>query len=374
MCMKKILLFQVEIAGHALEYIKHLYSWAKLEKSNEYVFCIPKNKLTNALYNDTSHVNIQFLQVSENRHILSAKDKCLLLRNYIKQVNPTDVILLSFDQYLPYFNFLLPRDIHYSSFLYYLYIYNWKELNFRMKVRTWINNYLLFHNKSVKNILICNGTDEAALFNEKFKTSKFINIVDPIAIETPPAVVKKNIDKLTFLHMGALAKRKGTLDILNAISIIPSDKLSKMKFVFMGKISDNIKEHFYKVLEDVKEKADIVVRDEFCSFEEICQACSVANYLLMPYYDTSQSSGMLAYASAFNLPVVATNKGMIKKLVEKYKLGYLIDNGVESLAQFITNALCSVPCEISRTYIEKNSIANFISTFHRCFNDDDNIR
>lgn len=365
--MKKILIFQLEIAGHALEYINHLYSWAQQEPTFTFVFCITQNKLTKKFFYSSNNNNIQFVPIEEFNRDVSCREKCGILRKQIIIHKPTDVVLLSFDQYFPFFHFMLPRNVHYTSFLYYLYVYNWHELNFKSKIKKIGNYWLLFKNKAVSNILICNGTNESIYFNRMFNTKKFVNIVDPIAFDVQSPMIKKNNGKITFLHMGTMDMRKGTLEILDAILGMPEQVLSKMKFIFMGKISNNIKDLFYSKANLAKKKTDMLIVDEFCSYEQIQQACCDSTYLLMPYHGTSQSSGMLAYASAFNIPVVATDKGMLKKLVKKYKLGYLVDSDVDSIRSFLLDSLHRKPYHISRDYVERNSVANFINTFHKLF-------
>jgi hypothetical protein len=39
--MKKILIFDVEVSGHHLEYLHHIYSLATQSKDT-YIFCLPK--------------------------------------------------------------------------------------------------------------------------------------------------------------------------------------------------------------------------------------------------------------------------------------------------------------------------------------------
>lgn len=48
--------------------------------------------------------------------------------------------------------------------------------------------------------------------------------------------------------------------------------------------------------------------------------------ILIPYKNTAQSSGLLGYAAQFNKPLLAPSNGLIGKLVNEYKLGYLLDN------------------------------------------------
>ena len=293
--------------------------------------------------------------------------KTWLLRKVISKFKATDVVLISYDQYFPAFHFLLPRDVHYISFMYYLYIYNWKHISLKNKIYNVLNYYLLVKNRAVYRILICNGTNEQLTYNKLYKTDKFVRIVDPISIDINRSLEKVPHVKKTFLHMGVLGVRKGTLDILDAVTKLQMEQCERVRLIFAGIIMDEIKEKFYQRINTLKDKIEIVVMDRFCSYDEIVNFCMEADFLLMPYSGTSQSSGMLAYASAFNLPVIATNQGMIRKLVQRNKLGYLINNDSLSIYTMIVNLLEEEPMQISTSYVERNSIKDFNDTFRSYF-------
>lgn len=362
--MKKILIFQINLGGHALEYLHHILEWAKTDIKSRFLFCIPKNEYTKDFFYNIPE-NIE----SSDTYFLSDKDKtvkgkCKILRDKITLHKPTDVLLLSFDQYMPYFH-LLPRNVKYTSFFYHVYLYTWKEDSIKQRIKSVINTWLLVNNKAVSNILICNGTNEDIYFNKLYHSSKFKNIVDPISfISTDRSKIKS--DKTVFLHMGVMTNRKGTLTILESIKLLSSDKLKKIKLIFAGVISEEIKYRFYKLKHDLDNKVEIIVNDKFCSNDEINLYCREADYLLMPYSETSKSSGMFAYSSAYDISTVATNRGKFKKIVRKYKLGHLIDDNVESLYQFFLDIDFEKRKQVTEQYINRNSIENFIISLKKC--------
>ena len=62
----------------------------------------------------------------------------------------------------------------------------------------------------------------------------------------------------------------------------------------------------------------------------------------MPYKRTSQSSGIIGYASQFSVPVLMPKKGLLKRLVRLYGLGYLYGGDcVDGLADAIRKRLNS---------------------------------
>ena len=351
-----------------LEYLEHLKTLAGQMSACRFIFCIPKTDASAGFF-DGSATNVEAYDVSclSNRYPSRFNiSKTLVLREAIHRFKATDVVLISYDQYFPAFHFLLPRNVNYISFLYYLYIYNWRNLSLKDKAKNIFNYFLLVQNRAVHRILICNGTNERLVLNRLYKTDKFINIVDPISMVVNRHSVKESHAKRTFLHMGVLGIRKGTMDILDAMDRLSVDASSRMRFIFAGVVTEEIKQLFYQYVDRLKEKMEIIVADRFCSYEEIANFCRESDYLLMPYSGTSQSSGMLAYASAFNLPVVATKKGMIKKLVQRNRLGYLIDNDAESIHEMMVGLLDVEPMQVSSSYVEKNSIEAFNNTFREC--------
>ena len=96
----------------------------------------------------------------------------------------------------------------------------------------------------------------------------------------------------------------------------------------------------------------------FCPYEQIADLCYTCDVMLMPYKLVSNSSGVVAYASYFQKPVIGPSKGLVGKLIRKYQLGSRLDE----ISGRNLSLLYPVKQEIggrSRQYMEINSIQSF---------------
>ena len=225
------------------------------------------------------------------------------------------------------------------------------------------------HNKSIKKICICNDSSSAAFFNRKYQTMKFDRISDPyVSITlTLPDFRKDNTvkeDAIVLSHIGVLSERKGTLNILKAIKEMSVVDRNQFVFVFAGKIDLDIKDEFYRLAAECSEKYRLIIKDYFCSYEEISAICKSSNVLLIPYLNNSQSSGVLGYAAQFNVPVFSPSSNMLGKIVRKSKLGY-ISSDVEILGikTFLESCLLNKLMTIDgQEYLKLNTVNSFLNT------------
>ena len=81
----------------------------------------------------------------------------------------------------------------------------------------------------------------------------------------------------------------------------------------------------------------------------------------MPYHDTSKSSGLIGYASQFATPVIAYRGGLLQELIEKFKLGYLVQSKEDLCEAFhkISENKVSPPCQM---YCDENNVDTFLNT------------
>ena len=52
----------------------------------------------------------------------------------------------------------------------------------------------------------------------------------------------------------------------------------------------------------------------------------IADYILIPYKNTAQSSGVISYASQFCVPVIGPAEGLLGNLIRKFDMGLCIEN------------------------------------------------
>lgn len=131
-------------------------------------------------------------------------------------------------------------------------------------------------------------------------------------------------DKIVCSHFGALTERKGTLDILEAILETDKSHIKKFTFIFAGRVSLDIKQRFYELLAKAKMKTNIIVIDEYVDYGFICNICQISDFVIIPYKNTAQSSGVIAYCAQFNVPVVGPRTGLLGKNNKEKSFGYFI--------------------------------------------------
>lgn len=220
--------------------------------------------------------------------------------------------------------------------------------------------------KCIERMLILNDPYSVNRLNKIYSTNKFQILVDPVPNVDFSKL--KNLreelhipanDKI-YVHFGGLARRKGTLDILEAIAISTKKDMQSRTFIFAGKIYDEIKVDFQTLLTKARKNANILVFDRFCSYEYLYDLCFTADIILTPYHLTNLSSGLLGYASLFHKPVIGPSGGLIGQLIKNYGLGTTINQiSPKELLKAINRDQYS---KVDSSYAENNTIDIFINT------------
>ena len=369
--MNTTIVFDTSITGHNLEYIHHIYLGAVKNNTRKYVFAIPEdfNNVKEKLEWEESE-NVSFHLMSKEELTPAKKNSWYksyhnsrLLCSILKQYNADKAILVVMAQILP-FVFILPRKVRISGILYFIYLYKWNKLGLYNKFKEILNYLSIKLLNRVEKAYILNDKVACRYFNKIYKTRKFKYIVDPAPKEfkKDPTITRQTLDieedAIIYLHFGSLAKRKGTLDILECIA-----KLKKGNcYIFAGKVGNDIYKEFYQKVEELKKEYKIIVIDEFCSFDKIAALCSLSDFLLMPYREVYQSSGLIGYASLYNTPVIANDKGMLGKLVRQFRLGYSIDfSDIENACKAIIE-IEKRKINVSNEYIRTHKVSEFTKT------------
>lgn len=374
---KRILIFDTVVSGHHIEYIHHLLTKAN-SSNDEYIFYLPEEfeqyKGNNMNWNYNKNVSFIFFNASKNLNdssILVASFKmCILLGKAVKEFNVTHVFLISLIAFIPFLPLFVSRKIKVSGIIYQIYLYRWKNSSFIQKALDVFKYLILSYSKCINNIYILNDEASARRFNEIYNSNKYTFIVDPyVPINAKEVdvnflnIIPKN--KIYF-HFGSLSERKGTLEILKAIKLVKPSIQKESTFIFAGKVKKEISEDFYRLISEIKQtnSSQIIIIDRFCEYSLIAELCKKSDILLMPYKVVSQSSGVIGYAAQYNTPVLAPAKGLIGKLVKKYKLGYVIPEvNSYSIAEFINKRDILVK-QIPSNYLKENNVDNFINTIN----------
>lgn len=364
------MIFECDVNGHIMEYIHHLYMGMIEHKNDDYVIVVPKEfEQRKSLYDWPTASNISFHFMDEpminfDNYSLAYKvyKQNTLLRKYVKQICPQRVFIISLIGYLPIIGFFIKNSIKVSGIIYMIYLYRWKNATWKTRVFDAIKYLSMKLTPCIQNVFILNDSSAAAHLNKLYKTTKFKFLTDPYnAIKYTPKNIRKEIginsNAKVFLHFGGMSHRKGTLDILDAIPLLSSEKRQDSVFIFAGRVYDSLKNEFYRKIEELPKDARVLVYDEFCSNEFLADLCISSDFILMPYRDTTQSSGLLGYAAHYGIPVIGPNDGLAGKIIRKYKLGSTIPSiTADDIAYAVNNTTSR---HTNSTYKDLISIDNF---------------
>lgn len=371
--MKRILIYDTAIEGHRLEYIHHIYM-AVDDVNAEFVFVVPETFLQlkeKMNWPERKNVSFDLIPESEIKHcsgnyLRERWNKARLAAKYIKKNRVNEVFFIELVVLFPFLPLFLPKDVRVSGILYRLVPYEWKRLSAFTRVKDAIEMFVIGHSCSVKTPMCLNDNSCVCFFNKKYKTKKYISIVDPInplvykPISRRKDLNAKDNDKV-ILHFGSMTERKGTLVLLEAACTMKEELLKDKVFVFAGKVSREIKEKFDFYVEELRRKTRVVVYEGFCTYELLSDLCYSCDTIVVPYRNTSYSSGVIGYASLFHKTVIGPGDGLLGKLIKRNGLGLTLkNNSAVELAKVLELEGAYMPRPNS--YSDKNTLELFTNT------------
>lgn len=381
-----ILIFETNLNGHRLEYIHHLYMLSlSMPNDNFYFILSERFQAVESMFEwpNSPNVTIELIAAKDeqpaDRPSLSnlfkvQRQQASILNYYVEKYRIDKIFAIVLLNYFPFMPLFLNNGIRIDGIQYSL--FPWANKGFFLRKADYLK-YMFYKVFTVfDNVYTLNDHNSANRLNKILLTNKFVYIPDPFV-----PIPKKDIfdfrkkykirqDQVVFAHFGGLQSRKGTLLILESIKLLSSEEKDKYVFVFAGRVYDGIKNRFYSLLEELKGTTTIIVKDDFCSYDYLAALCEGCNAILMPYYQTTQSSGLLGYASQFMKPVIAPSQNLIGNLVEKFNLGYRLPvlnsealvkayNAIkENSIKSPTSEYCSVNCVTNFQNVIKNGFSN----------------
>lgn len=368
--MKCTLFFEPNIYGHRLEYLHSLYEYASTISHERFVFVVPStfnNEKNKFQWPSASNIVIEIVDIKkswlENKGRLSFAYNTillsLLLRHYTKKHKATDVFLINLMAFYPAVSILLPKNVNISGIVYYIFLYdNLSEVQIK---KNWRKYKEIAAKKNIKTVFMLNDAKSADILNTELSTDKFKRLADPIPIKDVTfqdlrKTYNISDDAIIFSHFGGLTARKGTLKILDAISLL--DNKEKYVFFFAGKAYDDLSNVIHTKIDILREQGyQIYYKEGFVSYEYLSSLASGSDCILIPYSNTCQSSGALAYSAFYKTNVIGPSEGLLGELIQKYHLGVTVDEITPaSIAEAI---LRFKPFAINDSYCKDNSKETF---------------
>lgn len=184
-------------------------------------------------------------------------------------------------------------------------------------------------------------------------------------------------DKLRFLFLGVLIKRKGVHDLLEAINRIPREKLNNVEFIIAGTGDEELN------LLNKSKKYNLEKYVNFIGWtdkEKKWQLLQECQCMILPSYNEGLPMAILE-AMSYGMPIIATKVGDIPEAVNDNFNGYLFNAGdIESLKQIIINFINLNKNEWNRMSsnskelaTEKFSSDNYFEKFKKMYKGESNL-
>jgi len=135
--------------------------------------------------------------------------------------------------------------------------------------------------------------------------------------------------RVVFLMFGALAARKGVLEILHALQSLPADVRARVRIVLAGRIDADCATEvaeLHRGLGDLDPGSEsLCVVDRFLTTAELRWLIVQSDVVLATYRRHVGSSGALVWAAQHRKPLLAQDYGLVGALVREYRLGEVVD-------------------------------------------------
>lgn len=341
------LFFDIQITGHHTEYIGHLIDYFRSRPpSGPVTFVVHPHfadRFPQLAEKTRGSEQVRLVSVSEAEYQKATAGSLTrqsfatlrLVNAYAERYQADRVSLLSFNVFQIALIFARPRfKINGILFLqfYRMNTDSWKD---RLKYfrKYWITR-LYTRNKQLERVFILNDPKTADYLNRTFGTGLFHALNDPIPVLEPlhgfdcHSQYGLEPGRKILLHLGALDHRKGTLEFIRSATYMATERQEELAYLVAGSPSSNemgeqIERQIRLVNETTRIKA--IYEPGFLPEAKMKSMLDQCYAIVIPYKNPEASSGILGHAASANKPLVATGKGLLKELIEGYRLGLLVE-------------------------------------------------
>ena len=141
-------------------------------------------------------------------------------------------------------------------------------------------------------------------------------------------------EKKVLLYFGLIRPYKG-LDILIKAAGILKNKLENFKILAIGDCYEN-PDHYWNLIKENAVDDVFDLRIEFVADDHVNMFFSAADAVVLPYKSATQS-GVVPVAYHFNRPVIVSDVGGLKEIVNEGKTGFTVQPNAQNFAEGIIN-------------------------------------
>ncbi len=169
------------------------------------------------------------------------------------------------------------------------------------------------------------------------------------------------------LLFGALARRKGVFQLLEAAQALPDSVASKACLLLAGPIPASDRSEVNSCCEKVRsgKGVRVITIDRWIDDPEARRLFSIADVVLLPYQRHSGMSAVLVRAASARVPVVGSDYGLLGELIRRRRLGIATDcQDPEKISSAIVSSLSRPRTEFfdaeqARCFAEENSAEEY---------------
>lgn len=364
----RVLFYFYTLAGHNIEYFSHLFRAAKVQKDRVSIFVVPNSEwLSNhSEFKSDDNIIIEYFdadKIYSGNSLHNYWRQYKLIKRVIKKHKPSDLFFEYLMQNIFTIFLMSFKKISFHGIIYKIFL---RESGSHITGKT---QYFIFAlTRSLKSVFILNDQRSTELLNKKYGVNKFKFLPDPIQdkYEELSSAVDYNGEPIKIVHLGALSKRKGVLEILKLALKLEETGCEKFHFTIGGKIDKDIVDEFNVLADKLKESKIITFILGFISYEAFHQQIAESHFILMPYNKVTQSSGLIGFGALYEKPLLYPQYGLIGEICANYQLGFVL-NGVDSDSMYeflMSNSLSKLwdsykTANNSIKYCEQNSIMSF---------------
>ena len=363
---RHIVIFEPQSGGHRREFVGHLLSFIQsdTDQNTRYTFVVQPDLLKKS----TLPKNVE---IKEVQPFSKNKDLQLLLQKALEELKPDYLIIMDLTKLEGRLCFWRP-PVPFSGILFVQYPELAAATSIKGSLKFWwktLKTARFLKVAQPRKVFLLNGDFSCTYLNKRFKTSCYLPLSDPILEGTAESVsIRKEfkIDETRriFLFFGSMSERKGVEELLSAMQALPPEMDSKVAFIFCGTVEPHYTQKYHTLIEHFKKLRPTLpffVNNSFVSDGRMRALFEQADWIVLPYTRPEYSSGVLGHAANAGTPVITTEKGLIARQVQTYKLGITTPNLKNALITAVPTAH-SFDESLRKQFIAQSSPTVFAKT------------
>ncbi len=291
--------------------------------------------------------------------------------------NISEIIFMSVDEHL-----LLLTTRRFKKFnlsvkgiLFQPYVHYKNSIDKKGLLRNYISQkYATALNSRIKSFFILNDKSAVSEMNKNIKQC-FSYLPDPIENKSlnndtsrHNTIIEKfslHAEKKSLLVFGMIDERKNITNIIDALRLLPNEVKESVHLLIIGRLDKVVKDRYQDYIRKHRYEVSITLNNQFVTSDEIEVLFTHCSIILMPYINFYSSSGILGHAIRHQKNVIASNQGLVGRMVAEKKLGITV-NPLDP--EEIKDAICQLLYNPEKyqyrgaEYLQEHSPENFSGT------------